>query len=81
MECEDTIYEHGENKIDINCVKDNCLKNFYVASKMLNMENVIITPHIAYNTKEAKQRILEISVENIFALTNFTTGAKNLVLI
>ena len=48
---------------------------------MLNMEIVIITPHIAYNTKEAKQRILEISVENIFALTNFTTDAKNLVLI
>lgn len=81
MECEEIIYEHGENKIDINCTKDNCLKNFYVASKLLNMENVIITPHIAYNTKEAKQRILEISVENIFALTNFTNSAKNLVLI
>lgn len=81
VECENVLYEQEENKVDINSVKENCLKSFYVTSKLLNMENVIVTPHIAYNTKEAKKRILEITVENIFASTKFTNSAKNLVLL
>ncbi len=81
VECENVLYEQKENKVDIESVKENCLKSFYVTNKLMNMKNVIITPHIAYNTFEAKTRILEITVENLFASLKFTNGAKNLVLI
>ncbi|MCD8024774.1 MAG: hypothetical protein LUE64_04500, partial [Candidatus Gastranaerophilales bacterium] len=80
IECENLLYSE-ENNPDINSVKESCLKNFYTAQKFLNMENVLITPHIAYNTKEAQMRILEITYENLIASTKFTTGAKNLVLL
>ena len=35
------------------------------------MENVIITPHNAFNTREAFQRILDTTIDNIIA---FETG-------
>lgn len=38
---------------------------------LINMPNVIITPHIAFFSAEAKQEILKITVENI---TNFLHG-------
>lgn len=81
MECEDVLYENKENKIDINLIKEKCFKNHYVAYKLLNMKNVLITPHIAYNTKEAATNILKITVENLKSSIKFTTGAKNLILL
>jgi len=32
---------------------------------LLNRENVVITPHIAFNSKEAFQRILDTTISNI----------------
>ena len=81
MECEDVLYENKENKIDINLIKEKCFKNHYVAYKLLNMKNVLITPHIAYNTKEAATNILKITVENLKSSIKFTSGAKNLILL
>lgn len=53
------------------------LENLLADHILLHMKNVIITPHSAFNTKEAVQRILDTSVENISA---FLAGnAKNLV--
>ncbi len=44
---------------------------------LLRMPNVLITPHNAFNTQEALERILQVSVENILG---FDGGeAKNLV--
>jgi D-lactate dehydrogenase len=44
---------------------------------LINMPNVIITPHIAFFTKEAKQEILKTTLENVLA---FKQGAiKNTV--
>ena len=34
---------------------------------LLNRENVVITPHIAFNSREAFARILETTVSNITA--------------
>ena len=48
---------------------------------MLQLPNVIITPHNAYNTKEATKRILKITQENIKSTLNLTCGTKNQVLI
>lgn len=44
---------------------------------LLNLRNVVITPHNAFNTREAVERILETTVKNIEA---FTRGApQNIV--
>ena len=46
------------------------LKNGIVSpliAKLLEMDNVIVTPHTAFNTQEALQRILQTTVENINA--------------
>jgi D-lactate dehydrogenase len=44
---------------------------------LLNRENVVITPHIAFNSKEAYQRILDTTISNI---QNFIAGKpENLV--
>jgi D-lactate dehydrogenase len=50
-----------------------------LADKMLaDQSNVIITPHIGFNTHEAVERLLNSSVENIIA---FVEGnPKNLVI-
>jgi len=45
--------------------------------KLISSPNVCITPHLAFNSKEALQRILQTTVENI---TSFKQGTpKNLV--
>ncbi|MCB9805665.1 hydroxyacid dehydrogenase [Candidatus Nomurabacteria bacterium] len=33
--------------------------------KLIDMKNVIVTPHIAFNTKEAKEEILQTTIDNI----------------
>ena len=81
VECESFLYENKDNPVNISHISEKCLKNFYITKRMLNMENVLITPHIAYNTKEAQKRILDITIENLISSTKFTNGAKNLVLI
>lgn len=45
---------------------------------LLRLRNVIITPHNAFNTREAVQRILDTTIENIIA---FVSGSpKNVVI-
>lgn len=36
---------------------------------LARMRNVVVTPHSAFNTKEAVQRILDTTVDNIQAYT------------
>lgn len=45
-------------------------ESFYITT-LLKHPNVILTPHIAYNTKEAVARIMATTLENI---TNFSQG-------
>lgn len=46
-------------------------------NKLLDLENVLITPHMAFYTKEAEQSIMETTLENIL---NFINGnPKNTV--
>ena len=37
---------------------------------LIDMKNVIVTPHIAFNTKEAKREITDITIANIKAYTD-----------
>ncbi len=81
MECEDILWQKPSQASGFDGIKDACLKNFLVANRLLKMDNVLITPHTAYDTKEATKRILEITLENINSCLNFDSGAKNQVLI
>lgn len=81
IECEEYLC-HNWKKCEQNSnIKEVCLKKFFFIHKMLQLPNVIITPHNAYNTKEALYRILDITLSNIYSALNFNSGAKNLVLI
>jgi D-lactate dehydrogenase len=46
---------------------------FAAEHELLDMPNVVMTPHMAFNTKEAKREITETTVENI---NHFTKGEE-----
>ncbi|PYV19069.1 MAG: hydroxyacid dehydrogenase [Acidobacteria bacterium] len=53
------------------------LRTLLLNHSLLNRDNVVITPHIAFNSREAVQRILDTTVENVRA---FLSGKpQNLV--
>ncbi len=65
LECE-TLLTSGE-KHCTNCLEESCLKKFFLNQKLLTLPNVLMTPHVAYDTKEAIERILKITMQNIIA--------------
>jgi D-lactate dehydrogenase len=80
IECEQTLCCLWNLCINTQ-MRDDCLKKFLFIEKLKNMENVIITPHIAYNTKEAIEEILKITLENIKASFEINKDTKNLVML
>ena len=62
LEFEDTISNKrpGEN-LNLKNLRTSLINN-----KLLNLNNVIATPHIAYDTKEAVNRILNMTLSNLF---------------
>lgn len=65
LECEDTFQDPLKCVNKIDCVDINCLRNTLINHKLINLKNIIITPHNAYNTEEAITRISEITLKNI----------------
>lgn len=51
--------------LGINRLDKLTLEQTIINSKMFQLDNVILTPHIAYNTKEAIKRILNTTMNNI----------------
>lgn len=51
--------------IGINRLDKLTLEQTIINSRLFQLDNVIITPHIAYNTKEAVNRILNTTMSNI----------------
>ena len=64
MECE-YLVGHEEQEY----IKDLTPKS--VTKKLLSFNNVLITPHIAYNTRESIEILLEVTFNNI---RNFVKG-------
>ena len=56
-----------EYLIDIGRMTPQSLQKTVLNNRLLQLDNVIVTPHIAYDTHEAINRILNTTVENIFA--------------
>ena len=53
------------NFIDMDYLDKKDIKQILLNHEITKLDNVIVTPHIAYDTKEAKSRIRKITVDNI----------------
>lgn len=68
--CLDVFEEEGGVKDEIDLlvsgkVSEHDIKTMLMNHALVDMPNVIITPHSAFNTKEALERILHTTIENI----------------
>ncbi|MHB9019719.1 MAG: NAD(P)-dependent oxidoreductase [Minisyncoccota bacterium] len=66
----DVLEDEGEVKDELNYLvqtrlKEDVVKNMLYDHILMEMPNVLITPHNAFNTEEALQRILNTTIENI----------------
>jgi len=60
------ITAHDDDYVGaIDSIDKQALKDYMLTQKLLKIPNVIITPHIAYDTCDAIQRILDMTVHNI----------------
>lgn len=71
----DVLEEEGIIKDELNFVVsdhpgEHSLKTALMDHVLIDMPNVVITPHNAFNTKEALRRILDTTVENIKGYTS-----------
>ena len=46
---------------------EQTLKQLVQAQVVLRRENVVFTPHIAFNSQEAVERILDTTLQNLYA--------------
>lgn len=66
LEFEETL-SNPDYLDDIDRLNNNYLRKTLLNNRILTLNNVIVTPHIAYDTKEAIDRILNTTMENIEA--------------
>lgn len=64
IECENISFS-GDILPELKDSNSKCLTKALVAEKLLGFSNVILTPHIAYNTKESVETLLRTSFNNI----------------
>lgn len=65
LECEFISMHKGDPTEIIELSDTNCVESALIAPKLFKLNNVIITPHIAYNTVEAVNYILTVTFNNI----------------
>ena len=64
LESEDTLVDI-EYLVDIGRMSPQALQKTVLNNRLMKLDNVIITPHIAYDTNEAINRILNTAISNI----------------
>ena len=69
LECEETL-SNSDYLDDIDRLNNSYLKKTLLNNRILNLENAVVTPHIAYDTKEAIHRILNTTMDNIAAFVD-----------
>ena len=74
LECEYLALSPNNIVDEIKELKSNCVTSALITQKLLGMKNVIITPHIAYNTRESVYALLETSFNKI---RDFHKGIHN----
>ena len=65
FECEELAVKPDVITSGIDYYDKKCVASALIAKKLIECDNVIITPHIAYNTLESVNKILEITFNNI----------------
>jgi D-lactate dehydrogenase len=65
LECEEIIANEELFLSKIDCVDKECLEKTLLNHRLLEMPNVMVTPHIAFDTIEAVHRILQTTINNI----------------
>ncbi len=72
QECENIVINDGKHLVS-NIIKADkfCIQQTVITQKLIESDKVIITPHIAYNTIDAVNTILEVTFQNI---RNFLKG-------
>lgn len=61
----ENILTHPDTIWDFDYLTGDYIKQTLINERLLKLHNTVITPHIAYNTKEAQDRILHITTTNI----------------
>lgn len=74
LECEYLALSPENLVDDIREDNTNCVASALITQKLLGMQNVIITPHIAYNTEESVETLLETTFNNI---RDYYKGVRN----
>ena len=75
LESEETISD-SDYLIDISRLNNCALQQTILNTKLQQLDNVVITPHIAYNTNEAITRILQTTMKNIKDFKNGIVSNK-----
>jgi len=65
LECEDILANEDQYLMKVDCIRQECLSKTLINHKLLEMPNVIVTPHVAFDTVEAVYRILKTTIDNI----------------
>lgn len=73
LECEELTFGQA-NLANLNDIDSKCTTSALITQKLLAMDNVIVTPHIAYNTKESIDTLLKTTFNNI---RDFMKGNHN----
>lgn len=69
LEGEELIKEEKELLHDIKNLNLKKMRQLAVDHELLHNEKVVFTPHIAFYSEEAVQRILEVTIENLLAFS------------
>lgn len=67
LECENIIMNGEKYLMKVDCIDKACLERTLINNKLVGMPNVIVTPHVAFDTYEAVERILNTTIDNIQA--------------
>lgn len=74
----ENLLTQPDKKWDFDYLNDDYIKKTLINERLLKLHNVVVTPHTAYNTKEAQDRILQITADNISSF--FEGKIKNSVI-
>lgn len=64
LEAENALIQ-PDKIVDFDYLSNDYIKQTLINERLLKLHNVVMTPHIAYNSKEASERILSITAQNI----------------
>ena len=73
LEYENLVIKEEKDLGYLDSTNRNLLIDTLLNERLIDMDNVIVTPHIAFDTKEAVHRILSITLKNMI---NFSKNKK-----